>query len=175
MQTPTLNGYLERYVRSLSLNNTNSIYKLADEVNDNHRLREPLFLYALCTGKVDLLLRATKGGALHSLYSEMARSYTLSTMLSSLESNDSLLDESYHKAYNSYTCRRDMPKTNFRSKMLMHNKIKRLQKEKSVSNYRLYTDLGLNPGNVNAFLKSGDARKVSLETARKMISYLENL
>lgn len=41
-----------------------------------------------------------------------------------------------------------------------------LQAERGVSNYRLYTSLGLNPGNLNAWLKHGDGREASLQTAR---------
>lgn len=39
-------------------------------------------------------------------------------------------------------------------KAKIRKRILELQKEKSISNYRIYTDLGLNPGNVNSFLKT---------------------
>ena len=45
-----------------------------------------------------------------------------------------------------------------------------LQKKK-LSNYRLYTDLKLNPGNVNAWLKHNDSSKMSLDCARKIYQY----
>lgn len=60
------------------------------------------------------------------------------------------------------------------SKELMRNKVVKLQNAKGVSNYRLYADLGLNPGNFNAWLKHGNLNKVSLETARRTLKYLEN-
>lgn len=47
-------------------------------------------------------------------------------------------------------------------------------KKSGVSNYRIYTDLKLNPGNLNAWLKHGDSSKVSLYTARKTLQYMEN-
>ena len=50
--------------------------------------------------------------------------------------------------------------------------IKYLQQEKNVSTYRVYTDLGLNHGNVNAYLKYGDISNVSLEVAEKVLEYL---
>ena len=49
----------------------------------------------------------------------------------------------------------------------------KLQKEKNISNYRIYKDLELNPGNINAYLKHGDPSKLSLATARKTLDYLE--
>lgn len=48
----------------------------------------------------------------------------------------------------------------------------RLQKKKNCSNYRLYKDLKLNPGNVNSWLKHGDGSKVSYQTAQQIITYV---
>ena len=56
----------------------------------------------------------------------------------------------------------------------MRRRIVQLQKEKGVSTYRLYTDLSLNPGNLNAFLKHGDCSKVSLSTARRAVQHLQD-
>jgi hypothetical protein len=49
----------------------------------------------------------------------------------------------------------------------------KLQGSTGVTNYRLYADLGLNHGNMNAWLKSGDPKKVSLDVARRAVEYLE--
>ena len=56
----------------------------------------------------------------------------------------------------------------------MRQKVKRLQEKKGVTTYRIYTDLELNPGNLNAWLKHGDGAKVSLETARITLRYMES-
>ena len=174
MRQLTINGYLERYVRSLSYGNTNNIFKLVNEVkNKHHRLREPLFLYALSVGKINLVLRAATGDRLHTVYSELADKYSWDDMLVALESKDNSLDSDFHKTYNSYIRLRNMPITNNNSKMLMHSKIKRLQQDKHISNYRIYTDLKLNPGNVNAYLKRGDVNKIGLRTVDRIVEYLE--
>ena len=173
MQRLTLGGYLERYVKSLSQNKTTGIRKLAYEAVVNHRLREPLFLFALYAGKVDLLLEASKDNNLYTHYSDLADRYSWSSMLTALETGDNALDIGYHKTYNSYVCRRDMPQTNNRSKALMHSKIKRLQESKNITNYRIYTDLNLNPDNANAYLKTGDVTKVSRDVARKIVLYMD--
>ena len=57
-------------------------------------------------------------------------------------------------------------------KSLMQKRIVEVQAEKGITNYRIYKALNLNPGNVNAFLKKGDTGKVSLNTARKMLVYV---
>ena len=43
-----------------------------------------------------------------------------------------------------------------------------------MTNYRIYTDLKLNPGNLNAWRKHGDGDEVSLETDRRTLRYLES-
>ena len=45
-------------------------------------------------------------------------------------------------------------------------------KLKSITNYRIYTTLNLNPGNANAFLKNGDISKVSLDTTRRILQFV---
>ena len=51
-------------------------------------------------------------------------------------------------------------------------KISEVKEAKSVSNYRIYKTMNLNPGNVNAFLKNEDTSKVSLDTARKILAFV---
>ena len=47
-----------------------------------------------------------------------------------------------------------------------------VQSEKGITNYRIYKALNLNPGNVNAFLKCGDVSKVGVNTARKILGFV---
>ena len=56
----------------------------------------------------------------------------------------------------------------------MRSKILRLQKAKQITNYRIYTDLKLNPGNTNAWLKHGSHEKISLNNARSILRYMED-
>lgn len=173
MRKLTLGGYLEKYVRSISKGDTNSIFKLVKEVPVNHRLREPLFLYALSCGKIGILLRAAKDKTLHSQYLNLSNCYSWSKMLSALELKDGALDNNFHKTYRSYLSKSNMTETNDDTKVLLHKKIRRLQASKNISNYRIYTDLRLNPGNTNAFLKNADTKKMGISTVREMVRYLE--
>ena len=56
----------------------------------------------------------------------------------------------------------------------MKRKIALLQIEKQITDYRLYTDLHLNAGNFNAFMKHDCLDKLSLENTRKVLMHLEN-
>jgi len=173
MRRLTFHRYLERYVRSLSRTGTNSLYKLAGEVTENLRLREPLLLYAMSFGKTEILLRASRDYPVYSDYKELTSKYKWEDIIEMLKNEDAQLGQNYHKVFNSYIRRRDMPDTNNETKRLMHKRIRKLQKEKCISNYRLYTDLKLNPGNTNAFLKRGDIVKISMGNAEKMLEYIE--
>ncbi len=176
MREMTFKGFLSGYVRNLSEQQTNSLYKLAKEAGEsNARLVEPLLLYALFTGKQDVLLQATKAFDMHKNYDMILHRYTVSEMLGMLERHSGELNEEYHKVWRSYLRYKNRGSADDHTKELMRQKVKRLQQKNRVSNYRIYTDLKLNPGNVNAWLKYGDSHKVSLETARKTLHYVESV
>jgi len=173
MQRLTFHRYLERYVRSLSYSNTNSLYKLAKEILDNPRLKEPLFLYALSFDKLDVLLKASRDCQVYFEYTDLASKFERNEFVKLLEENDMRLEHGYRKVYRSYVSRRDMPDTDNDTRRLLHKKTRRLQESKNVSNYRLYTDLKLDQSNVNAYLKKGDIARVNKKTAEDILEYLE--
>lgn len=171
MRKLTFKGYLAKYVRALSGDNTLNIRALAkDAVGDNPRLLMPLLLYAVAHGKTDLLRR--------SLIENDCREEVLK-LLDDLETagpeealKSGFLSEEYQKLMNSYKVESERPANNKQLKDAMRSKIIRMQQAKNCSNYRLYTDLKLNPGNINDWLKNGDSRKVSYRTAAEIVSYL---
>ena len=174
MRELTFRGFLTRYMKELSKAKTNSLYRLAEEAShDNARLREPLFLFALYSGKQTVLLQATKDQNLFAEYQEMVSLYTADLLTQMFEDNASVLPNEYHKVWRSYQSQKNRVQSDDHTKELMRLKVKRLQERCGVSNYRIYTDLNLNPGNVNAWLKHGVADKVSLDTARKTLRYVE--
>ncbi|NLV50690.1 MAG: transcriptional regulator [Clostridiales bacterium] len=175
MRELTFTGFLKSYVRALSAAETNSLYKLTKEAADeNPRLREPLLLYAKFTDNTDVLLRAAKKTALYSEYKNLANRYDKAGFEAALQNASSPLPEEYKKVWRSYLSKKNRLQNDNHTKELMRNKVVKLQKAKGVSNYRLYADLGLNPGNFNTWLKYGDPSKVSLDTARRTVKYLEN-
>lgn len=80
--------------------------------------------------------------------------------------------EDYSKVWHSFLVARDAPKRDDDLKGAMRKKILQLQAEKKCSNYRVYTDLKLNPGNINSWLKNGDSAKVSYQTAERVMDYV---
>jgi len=144
------------------------------EVPGNKRLREPLFLYSLSIGKVDILLKAAIGCQYCSSFTGLAEKYKWEDIVKALEENDVDLSRDYHKIYRSYCSKRDTHDIDRDTKHLMHKRIRELQEAKGVSNYRLYTDLMLNPSNTNAFLKNGALGRLSIEVAEKMLTYMRS-
>ena len=174
MRELTFKGFLARYVKQLSKSKTNSLYKLAKEASsDNTRLREPLLLFALYSGKQTVLLQATKDQKLFAEYQRMVSQYSADQMTQMFENSASAVPYEYHKVWRSFLFQKNRGQSDDYTKELMRLKIKQLQKQCGVSNYRIYTALNLNPGNVNTWLKHGAADKVSIETARTILHYVE--
>lgn len=174
MRELTFKGFLMQYVKQLSQQNTLNLHKLTAEANsDNPRLREPLLLYAMITAKQNLLLMEAQGSALCEHYTELISRYSAEQMTTLLDTGSPALTEAYHKVWRSYENCRNRLQADNHSKELMRKKVKRLQEQNGITNYRIYTDLKLNPGNLNAWLKNGDGNKVSLNTARMTLHYVE--
>ncbi|MCL2655036.1 MAG: transcriptional regulator [Coriobacteriia bacterium] len=171
MRKLSFKGFLARYLQELSGQNSLRLSHLARQAeSENPRLREPLLLYAAVTGATHALLAALQDGKLKTEYSYLL---TLGNLENLLRNDDNRLPERYRKVYRSYQSVRDRQNADDHTKQLMWRKVRGLQEKKRVSNYRVYTDLQLNPGNANAFLKHGDTSKLSLNTAREMLRYLE--
>ena len=130
-------------------------------------------LYALFSNKQDVLLQATKDSRLNRDYSVVLQRYTISEMTMVLEAQSDELSEDYLKVWRSYLTYKNRSQADNHTKELIRQKVKRLQEKKRVTNYRIYTDLRLNPGNLNAWLKHGNGDKVSIETARRTLRYVE--
>ena len=174
MRKLTFEGFLKQYVAELSGVQTASIHKLADCLQDNPRLKEPLYLYALAFDKVDLLLRYTVNRAVAAEYEQLSNRYSLAQMLLLLENQSLELPEGYLKVWRSYCSVRDAALADNDTKELIHRRVVEIQQKKHLTNYRIYADLKLNPGNVNAWLKHNDSSKMSLDCARQIYKYAKS-
>ncbi len=175
MRELTFAGFLSRYVRELSMSGTNSISKLAREAaKDNVRLREPLLLYALFSDGIAILQKVIDNNALLGQFSAILSRYNKEQMLQALEENDPALPAEYRKVWRSYLAQKNRKEMDAQTKELIRQRILSAQKEKGISNYRIYKTLGLNPGNINDWLKNGAGEKVSLTTARKAFAYVQS-
>ncbi len=171
MRNWTFKGFLSHYVRKLSCSNTQDIKRLAEEsLAGNVRLQAPLVLYAVAADKKGLLMKSLP---------ESGEGHAMRKMLEGFDSEnlESILSEGrapeeYLKVWNSFLVSRNAPMRDEALKCEMRKKVLRLMEEKDCTNYRIYTDLKLNPGNINNWLKNGVSSMVSFDTAEKVMNYV---
>lgn len=166
MKPLTFKGFLKSYLTELSSCNSSAVTKLCKEVSSNLRLAEPLALYIKMTcGKEQI--NKINNKILNNLLNELS---DISDVEKALQNN--LLSSDFQKVYNSYTVLKNKKKREEQTKLLMLKKIKQMQQDKHITNYRIYTDLKLNAGNINDYLTNGKVDKLSLNTAEKILDYV---
>lgn len=175
MRKLTFQTFLRRTVGELSFDGQTSPYRLAREVEANPRLLQPLCLYVASVYDTEQRERLFRSFPM--LRQEFSTWDFLSLAGEPLEHalESQTPENGYAKLWHSYVSVRDRYIADDHTKLLIHRKVRELQSAKQVSNYRLYTDLRLNPGNVNAWLTHSDCSKVSLETARRTLRYLQQV
>lgn len=162
-------GYLMSQLSSLSGIKSSSLYTFSKLSQKNARLNDALALYLVLYTEERLRLRLTN--KYEHLKSACDKLCGLDAQnLVSFLSTDSMSE--YRSIHENYMYLYDITSHNNRLKVAMHKRITEIQKEKSISNYRIYCSLGLNPGNINAFLKNQDTSKVSIDTARNILSFV---
>jgi hypothetical protein len=170
----TFGGFLEAYVRYLSGENTTDLSRLVGLLAAEPRLVEPLLLWATVTGRSKRLTEL-----LHDERDLLAELQILGSLMEhghmeqALASEDPRLRPEYAKTWRSYVARRDIPARDARRKLEARERVLALEAQKHVSRYRVAKDLGLNPGNLHAFLSQGDPRKLTLEKVYRLVDYLE--
>ena len=79
----------------------------------------------------------------------------------------------YSKVWRSYVARRDAQGRDAELKLEARKRVLALESKKHVTRYRMAKDLGLNPGNLHAFLAQGNPNKLSLNRVVDLVEYLE--
>ena len=165
----TLKGFLGRYCAELSGLGTGSLRKLCLAARENPRVVEPLFLFAAEQGKADYLARLSEGAWFHDDYVRLAGEVAKhGSATSFLESGEA--PARYASVLDAFKAQGDALAADRRINGLLRPRIAGALEKAGVTRYRLCKDLGLNAGNVYAYL-AGDNAKVSAETARRMLDY----
>lgn len=162
MRELSFKGYLQQQLCELSNYDSKSLYKFARLAESNARLKNTLCLYL--NYFVDEKLKNQLCKNFSYLKEDCDR-------IDGVAVEDLSLSE-YKTIYENYLNYKNRKQNEDKIKLLMQKRIVEVQEEKGITNYRIYKELNLNPGNVNAFLKNGDTGKVGLDTARKMLAYV---
>jgi hypothetical protein len=174
MRRLTFRGYLQSYVRYLAGRDTLALSQLVALSESEPRLTEPLMLWATVTGSSARLSKMLEGQDDRELeLSELVSLQQSGHLESALEDGAPQLRSEYLKVWRSYVARRDAPSRDAYLKSEARSRVLALEAVKDVSRYRMAKDLGLNPGNLHAFLAQGRVEKLSLDRAFALLSYLE--
>lgn len=174
MRALTFAGYLKSYVPYLAGTNSLAISCLLKRTTSEPRVTEPLLLMATVTGRSSELARRLQDTP--ELLNELQlleRLMQAGELETALETENPRLREEYTKAWRSYVVRRDAPQRDARLKQLARERALALEATRKVTRYRMAKDLGLNPGNLHAFLTQGKVDKLSLDRAYGLVEYLE--
>ena len=169
MRELTFKGYLLSQLKDLSEFDSTSLYAFSRLSESNLRLQNALCLYLQLYTETDLkekILRKFEYlqepcGTLSDLSNQNLETFLLSDSLSE-----------YKTVYDNFVYMRDRKHKEDGIKALMHSKIVERQSQKGITNYRVYKALDLNPGNINAYLKYCDTSKVSLNTVRNVLAFV---
>ena len=174
MRQLTFKGFLGEYVQSLAGERTQSLTRLAELSTTEPRLVEPLLLWSAVSGNGERL--APLLAAQPRLEKDLAQLKGLQAegrLEDALASEDGRLRAEYAKAWRSYVTRRDAFRRDADVRLSARDRVLALEKRKHVTRYRMAKDLGLNPGNLHAFLSQGNPTKLSLERVVQLVEYLE--
>ena len=175
MRRPHFDRWIKRQVLELANAESFSLRKFAALAQKEiPRLREPLLLYAIANGCADKLLSYIYKDEVLNSY-KIAFNLLKDVSLTEVALNNLNIEglpREYSKFFTSYKSAYNKPQTNSESKRMRWERSRMLQLEKGVNTADIYRSLGLNPGNVNAYMKHGALDKVSLENATEIMKYL---
>lgn len=168
--------YLTDYMQRLSYNETTDVAVLAQEAqNNNHRLQEPLFLYALFSNKTETLLLHTHELAMKQEYKKLLNEYNVHSMELALKEQSCNLRERYTRVWQSYLVRANKPNRENQVKSLMRDKINQLLEQYGYTSKVVCEHLNFNQTALTTWLSNGDNSQVSMDTARKTWNYVEDV
>lgn len=155
-----------RQMGELSGIKSTSLYRFAAMAKKNARLKDTLTLYMTLFVKEDLMNHL------------IVKYPYLSDGVKKLSgiSIERIVDcpSEYRKIYENYQNLINKKTNEDKIKMMMQKRIVEIQQTKNISNYAIYKNLKLNPGNVNCFLKNSDVSKLGLNTVRKILEYVND-
>jgi hypothetical protein len=173
MKTRTFMSFLRKYAKDMNPEQSLSLFKNEKYVKSDTRLLNVYSFYVFFDHDVSntLLRKKDKLQNLYTKYKEYSSKYngfTLNNMEQKVESLDRF--DELNQLYTSY--KNLVVNKNIVQKNLYHKIILQTKNEKNISNYRIYTDLKLNQGNTNDYLRNKRFEKLSLENIKRIAEYV---
>ena len=111
---------------------------------------------------------------LYERFSAFVRQYDAETLEAALESGAHGFTVGVNRLYRNY---RILSRQIYQRQLTvsdLRDEILRIKQEKQITNYRIFKTLGMNPGNINKWLKYGTYGTVSEKTARRILAYVDS-
>ena len=176
MRRPNFVGWVSRELRYLSGENTLNLRRLAFLAQNNvPRLWERLVFYTIATCRVDRLKTFLYRDDLAAELDEICEKVGSANFNDPCSAEHLQLPPRYDKVLLSYKAAYRKIDARNASKMLRWEKSVEIQKKKGVSNAQICQALGLDAGNINAYLKYAQIDRVSLEKATDIMKYLYSI
>lgn len=167
----TFKGFLRLYCRELTGLRTDNLRKLRDSVATTMpAAAEALMVFAAMQDKARYLADISQGTWMEDSYAQMAELLDdpeeVSFFLQSPEA-----PPRYRAVWSAYVARRYAIAGERLVIAGIREQTLQAMKGRDMTVYRLCKDLGLNKGNIYAFLRKGDDTKVSQGTAQRILEY----
>jgi hypothetical protein len=129
-------------------------------------------LYAIATKRIEKLRRYIYNETWMDEFTMVEKNLRTGDFNNLSDTDMNRIPERYRKAIKSYQAAYNKINVRNSSKHMRWEKTVKLQKMKGVSNADIYRGLGLDAGNINAYLKNGDVDRISLSTATEIMNHL---
>ena len=166
MRQISFGSYLKKQIIEMTSIERFQLSKLADLAERSERLRVPFLLYLLIK-KTDEEIRAVLGETALAEYESVLSS--VSDPIAEAKS----LPVPYQRIIVGYERLSQMHKAENESKRLIAARIEQRRNGLGVSDYRICRELGINPGNFNAFFYHGHDNALSLDKVKLILKFVE--
>lgn len=173
MTKRTFKGFLKTYCAELSGLQTTNLRRLVSAADtDAPRVAEPLFCFALEEGKLGYLLGICGNTWMAREWARLAVGARDYPDAQSWLRGEPDLPDRYIRVLNAFESQDDLLKAERRKVGLMRKRTLAALGRSGMTRYAISRDLGVNKGNLYAWL-AGDDSKVGMATARRVMEYVE--
>lgn len=179
MRKKSFKTYIKQYLKKVSLHRSTDIKICCEELEENPRLMEILFIYVSIYGKErKLQMFLPDSYKQNYLYFSICfQSENLEEQLEKLVKKELLINDplySYMKVYKSFLSDRDKNENKYKIKLENRESILELKQELKISDYRLCKDLNIDPGNFHAFFYKKKDNCLSYMKCDALFRYLNH-
>ena len=160
-------NFLKDYLQDVSGLQSCNIHKLVNMMKKNYRIKDSLILYCALGGD--------NKKAILNKYTDNKFKKVLDRINEQNFLSEEFDEYEFKKIWNSYQNKIRIVEYDDYIKEQARDTILKVMKEKGITNYRVYKNLNLNPGNINDYLTNNNIKKVSVTTVKKIAEYVYSL